>query len=90
MLPDDAVPRLGAGVKFQFDKVRDAWVLLAPERLFQPDEIAVSILKLVDGQRTFSSITDALAAQYQAPRYVIAADISALLQGLADKGALRL
>jgi pyrroloquinoline quinone biosynthesis protein D len=43
MIPEDAVPCFGAGVKFRFDQVRDGWVLLAPERLFQPDETAVEI-----------------------------------------------
>ena len=78
------------GVKFRFDQVRDAWVLLAPERLFQPDAIAAEILKLIDGQRTLRAITDTLAAQYQAPRAVIAADVVALLQELSDRGALSL
>lgn len=90
MLGDDIVPKLAAGVKFRFDQVRGAWVLLAPERLFQPDEIAVEILKLVDGQRTLGGITDALAVRFQAPRAVIAADVATLLQDLGDRGALRL
>ena len=90
MLGDDTIPRLAAGVKFRFDKVRGTWVLLAPERLFQPDEIAIEVLKLVDGERTFCKITDALATQFQAPRMLIAADVSALLQDLSDRGALRL
>lgn len=90
MTAPDAVPRFGAGVKFRFDKVRNAWVLLAPERLFAPDEHAVEILKLVDGERTLADIADTLAARFEAPRDVIAADVAALLQDLADKGAIRL
>jgi pyrroloquinoline quinone biosynthesis protein D len=46
-----SVPSFRRGVKFRFDAVREAWVLLAPEKLFMPDEIAVEILKLVDGAR---------------------------------------
>jgi pyrroloquinoline quinone biosynthesis protein D len=88
MLDDDTIPRFAAGVKFQFNEARGAWVLLAPERLFQPDEIAVAILKLIDGQRTFANITDALAAQFQAPRAQIAADVAVLLQNLKERGAL--
>lgn len=90
MIGEDTVPRFGAGVKFRFDKVRDAWVLLAPERLFQPDEIAVEILKLVDGVRTIVVIADTLAAQFEAPRDLILADVVTLLQDLADKGVMRL
>jgi pyrroloquinoline quinone biosynthesis protein D len=90
MLSEDTVPKLAVGVKFRFDQVRDAWVLLAPERLFQPDAIAAEILKLIDGHRNLSAITDALALQYQAPRAVIAADVVELLQHLSDRGALKL
>ena len=89
-LSDDAIPSFAAGVKFRFDEVRAMWVLLAPERLFQPDEIAVEVLKLVDGQRSFGAITDTLASRYQAPRTVIAADVGSLLRELCDRGALRL
>ena len=90
MLCEHTVPKFAAGVKFRFDEVRGAWVLLAPERLFQPDEIAVEILKLVDGHRTFGNITDTLTAQFQAPRAVIAADVATMLQDLSDRGALQL
>lgn len=90
MIGGDVVPRLGVGVKFRFDKVRDAWVLLAPERLFQPDEIAVEILKLIDGIRTIGAIADTLAARFEAPRDLVLADVATLLQDLADKGVVSL
>ena len=60
---DRAVPSFGAGVKFRFDKVRDAWVVLAPERLFLPDEQGVEVLKLVDGARSILAIAGDLAAR---------------------------
>ena len=85
-----AVPAFGAGVKFRFDEVRGAWVVLAPERLFLPDEQAVEILKLVDGRRSLGSIADELAVRYQAPRELIAADVATMLHDLADKGVIRL
>jgi pyrroloquinoline quinone biosynthesis protein D len=84
-----AIPALAAGVKFRFDTVRAAWIVLAPERLFLPDEQAVAILELVDGTRTLGAIIDALAARFDAPREVIAGDVVAMLQDLADKGVLR-
>jgi pyrroloquinoline quinone biosynthesis protein D len=84
-----AIPALAAGVKFRFDTVRQAWVILAPERLLLPDEQAVAILDLVDGARTLGAIIDALAARYDAPRDVIAGDVATMLQDLADKGVLR-
>ena len=39
------VPSFRRGVKFRFDTVRDCWIILAPEKLFMPDEIAVEILR---------------------------------------------
>jgi pyrroloquinoline quinone biosynthesis protein D len=87
---DEAVcPALAAGVKFRFDTVRQAWVILAPERLFLPDEQAVAILDLVDGARTLGAIIDDLAARFDAPRDLIAGDVATMLQDLADKGVLR-
>lgn len=87
---EGSVPKLKRGVKFRFDKVRDAWVLLAPERLFLPDPPAVEVLKLMDGARTLGTIIDDLAARFAAPRATIAADVVALLRDLADKGAVTL
>jgi len=87
---EDQIPTFRAGVKFRMDTVRDAWVLLAPEKLFLPDETAVEILKLVDGARSVSAIVDELAARYDAPREVIATDVGNTLNDLALRGAVRL
>jgi pyrroloquinoline quinone biosynthesis protein D len=84
-----AIPSLAAGVKFRFDKLRDAWVVLAPERLFLPDEQAVEILKLVDGTQSLGAIIAGLAARFDAPRAMIAEDVSTMLQDLADKGVVQ-
>lgn len=81
-------PRLRPGVKFRFDRSRDAWVLLAPERLFMPDEIAVEVLKLVDGVRPAAAIVDDLALAFNAPRDVVEADVLAMLEDLRGKGVL--
>ena len=88
---ETAVPKFASGTKFRFDGVRSAWVVLAPERLFMPDEQAVEILKLVDGERSLGMIIDDLAARFNdAPRELIAGDVAAMLRDLADKGAIRL
>ena len=83
-------PAFNRGFRMRFDTVRNAWVVLAPERLFLLDEQGVEVLKLVDGVRTLPAIVDELAARYQAPRSAIETDVSAMLQDLADKGAIRL
>ena len=88
MTDQDRVPAFRRGVKFRFDTVRDTWAVLAPERMFVPDEQAVEVLKLVDGTRSLGAITDDLAARYAAPREVILPDVAALLADLADKGVL--
>ncbi len=87
-ISDASVPRLPRGVKLKFDRQRDKWVVLAPERVFVPDDIAVEVLKRCDGSATVGAIADALAAAYEAPREVVLEDVSALLQDLADKGVL--
>ncbi|TAM11164.1 MAG: pyrroloquinoline quinone biosynthesis peptide chaperone PqqD [Nevskiaceae bacterium] len=83
-----AVPRLGVGVRLHHDAVRDTWGLLAPERLFKLDAQATEIMKLVDGQRSVAGIVDSLVVRYHAPRDVIARDVCAMLQGLADKNVV--
>ena len=86
----DAVPAFNRGYRLRHDEVRDAWVVLAPERLFVLDEPGTEVLKLVDGVRRVSDIVDALAAKFAAPRDVIARDVEAMLRDLVDKGAIRL
>lgn len=85
-----AVPAFNRGFRLRHDPVRKAWVVLAPERLFLLDEPAVEVLKLVDGARTVPDIVDVLAAKFDAPREAIATDVSAMLQDLVVKGAIRL
>ena len=83
------VPRLPSGVRLHFDKQRDQWVVLAPEKLFVPDPIALEILKRCDGEASVSAIVDDLAASFKAPRDVILKDVRVMLQDLADKGVMR-
>lgn len=83
-----SVLRLAPHVKFRRDETRGRWVVLAPERLLLPDDPAVEILKLVDGTHSVDAVVDALARQFAAPRAVIAADVTGMLQDLVDKGVL--
>jgi pyrroloquinoline quinone biosynthesis protein D len=84
----ETVLRFPPHVKFRFDQIRARWVVLAPERLLLPDELSVEILQLLDGVRSVDQVVDALAAKFAAPRAEIAADVTALLQDLADKATL--
>lgn len=83
-----SVPRLPAGVKLRFDEQREQWIMLAPERVFVPDEIAIEVIKRCDGEATVAAIADDLAKTFAAPRDEILKDVSELLQGLVDKGVI--
>ncbi len=81
-------PVLPRHTKLRFDETRQVWVILAPERVLAPDEIAVEVLKLCDGVRSVGELADQLAAKYAADRDTILADVVVMLQDLADKGFL--
>ena len=82
-------PTLARHIKMRHDPARDRWVLLAPERIFTPDAIAVAVLQLCDGNRSVEAVAEQLAGTYNAPMERILADIVPLLQGLADKGVVK-
>jgi pyrroloquinoline quinone biosynthesis protein D len=88
-LDGNAVLRFAPHARFRFDEVRQAWVVLAPERLLLPDEQAVEILRLIGGERAVDAIIDELASRFDAPRDVIAGDVLPMLQDLFDKKVLR-
>ena len=64
-------------------------MILAPERAYELDQIAVAVLRLCDGRRSVADIANALARTYLAPVEAIALDIVKMLQDLADKRILR-
>jgi pyrroloquinoline quinone biosynthesis protein D len=88
VIGESSVPAFPRGVKFRFNQAKQQWVILAPERLLEPDETAVEVLKLIDGKVTLGAVIDQLAEMFKAPRGVIAGDVVALLQDLADKAFL--
>jgi pyrroloquinoline quinone biosynthesis protein D len=89
-IPADAHPRLPRGVRLVHNEAQGGWVLLAPERVFKADAIAVEIVKRCTGKATFTAIVDDLAKTFSAPRERILADVTALLRSLADKRLLEL
>ena len=82
-------PALPAHIKLRHDAGRGRWHVLAPERVFEPDPIAVEIMKRCDGVATVSRIASAMAKEYNAPLDDITADIISMLQELADKGVVK-
>ena len=86
IIGETVVPRLPRHAKLRFDKPRDQWIILAPERVFELDMIAYEVVSLCDGERTVAAVVDTLANKFEAPRDVIEKDVIGMLQGLADKG----
>jgi pyrroloquinoline quinone biosynthesis protein D len=82
-------PSLPRHIKLRHDAARDSWTILAPERVFTPDAIAVAVLQLCDGSRTVDDIAGELSRAYDAPREQILADVVSMLQDLADKGVVK-
>jgi pyrroloquinoline quinone biosynthesis protein D len=87
-LDPDCKPRLPRGVRLVHSEAQGGWVLLAPERVFKADTIAVEIVKRCTGEATLAAIVDDLAKTFSAPRERILSDVTTLLQGLAEKRLL--
>lgn len=83
-----SVPRMAPGVRLREDAAR-GWIVVAPERVFVPDDIALEVLRLIDGARDVTAIVDALAEKFAAPREEIAGDVGELLDDLVTRGAVR-
>ena len=85
MIPDEARPRLPRGVRLREDRLRERWVLLAPERIVKLNPIAVEVLKLCDGARTLGEIVAGLAGRFNADPARVGTDVRALLASLQEK-----
>jgi pyrroloquinoline quinone biosynthesis protein D len=78
-------PRLPRGVRLRHDRVRNRWVLLAPERIFELDEIGVEILKRCNGSITVEEMSAALAVAFGATPEEVRPDVEAFLKDFAHK-----
>ena len=87
-LPDSAVPVIPRGVRLHHDKVRERWVLLAPERTIKLDPIGHAILLEIDGTLNFGTIVARLAEKYAAPVEQISTDAAGYIQGLVNRRIL--
>ncbi|OUS38380.1 pyrroloquinoline quinone biosynthesis protein PqqD [Rhodobacterales bacterium 56_14_T64] len=75
-------PALPRGVRLHYDRIREIWVLLAPERAVTLDAVGHAILSEVDGKRSFGEITQKLAAKINAPVDQIIQDCTGFLGAL--------
>ena len=83
----EIILKLPRHAKLRFDKARDKWIILAPERVFELDEIAYEVISRCDGERTVTDVVNELCLKFdQVEREVIMNDVVGMLQNLADKG----
>jgi pyrroloquinoline quinone biosynthesis protein D len=83
-------PHFPKYVRMQFDPVRKRFAVLAPERVYWPDDVTVDILKLCNGERSLSAIAAELAQSYAAPVETIQADVLEFIQSWTDLHLLKL
>ena len=83
----DSVPKLTLHAKLRFDKARNKWIILAPERVFELDEVAYEVIRRCDGAATVRNVVENLCKKFdQVEPDIIVNDVTDMLQNLADKG----
>ena len=87
IVSSEIILKLPRHAKLRFDKARNKWIILAPERVFELDEIAYEVISRCDGERTVTDVVNELCLKFdQVEREVIMNDVGGMLQNLADKG----
>lgn len=90
-------PKLAAKARLKFDKVREQYLLLLPEKVVVLNETAASILTLCDGSQSVNHITEKIRNSLEADTEgsapdalpdlkAMAADISEFLREMEDQG----
>jgi len=91
LVEGSSMPKLAAHMRLRHDKARDSWTIQAPERSFMLDPIAHQIVSRCDGAASVDGIVDGLCAAFpDAPRDMIAADVTKLIQDFVDKNVMNL
>ena len=84
------IAKLARGVRLREDAARGQMILLAPERALALDEIAVEIVKALDGVRTLDEIAAEFAQQFGAPKEEILNDMIVFIHDFASRRMLEL
>ena len=80
-------PKLPRHAKLRYDQARKKWIINAPERVFELDEIAAEIMQHVNGFLSIEKIVDKLLKKFnESSKEEITPDVLSMLQVLADKG----
>ena len=86
-LKENDIPKLPRHAKLRFDEARKKWIINAPERVFELDEIAAEVMQLVNGEASIIDIVDILVKKFEgASKEVVKKDVLSMLQPLAEKG----
>ena len=86
-LKENDIPKLPRHAKLRFDEARKKWIINAPERVFELDEIAAEVMQLVNGESSVIDIVDILVKKFKgASKEVVKKDVLSMLQPLAEKG----
>ena len=86
-LKENDIPKLPRHAKLRFDEARKKWIINAPERVFELDEIAAEVMHLVNGEASIIDIVDILVKKFEgASKEVVKKDVLSMLQPLAEKG----
>jgi pyrroloquinoline quinone biosynthesis protein D len=85
VIPAASYPRLSPGVKLQFDRTREQWILQAPERVFVLDEVAHEVLSRCTGETSLQSLIEQLSKAFEADVAEISSDVEDLLSSLIEK-----
>ena len=81
------MPKLPRHAKLRYDEARKKWIINAPERVFELDEIAAEIMQLVDGKSSIVNIVEKLIKKFDgANKDEVKKDVLSMLQPLAEKG----
>lgn len=88
---DASRPTLRPKTRLRYDRQREAFMLLWPERGLVLNRSAGAILERCRGHETLSSIVTALANEHpHIPHHVIEADVHRLIRDLSGRGLLTL
>ena len=81
IVSSEIILKLPRHAKLRFDKARNKWIILAPERVFELDEIAYEVISRCDGERTVTDVVNELCLKFdQVEREVIMNDVVGMLQ----------
>ena len=86
-LNENDIPKLPRHAKLRYDEARKKWIINAPERVFELDDIAGEIMQLVNSTDSIDKIVESLLKKFKgADQEEVSKDVTSMLQILADKG----